>query len=167
MKYAIGLDNGITGTIGIITNNTSIFVKTPIIEQYDYTKRVQKIHRLDCEDVIEILKKYVLEPDQAHCIVERPFVNPRMFNATLSAVRCCEATLIILESLKIPYSFIDSKEWQKILLPKAVKKGETKKASLLVGKRLFPQHSDFINEHKDADGILIAEYCRRKFNTLI
>jgi hypothetical protein len=46
------------------------------------------------------------------------------------------------------------------LLPKGIKgSDELKKASLDVGVRLFPK----LPLKKDADGILIAEYMRRKY----
>jgi hypothetical protein len=73
-------------------------------------------------------------------------------------VRALEATLIALEEMEWPYSYIDSKEWQKVMLPSGLKGSDLlKKASLDVGKRLFPT----LNIKKDADGLLIAEYMRR------
>ena len=59
------------------------------------------------------------------------------------------------------YEYIDSKEWQKVLLQKGVKGPELKKASQDIGCRLFPKLKDIIIKQKDADGILIAEYCKR------
>ena len=73
---------------------------------------------------------------------------------------CLEATIIVLELLKIPFEYIDSKAWQRELLPKGLRKEELKKASLDVGRRLFPQ-IDW-TKFKDADGLLIAEWGRRK-----
>jgi hypothetical protein len=67
-----------------------------------------------------------------------------------------EATEIVLEELQIPYQFIDSKEWQKVLLPSGLKGDQLKKAALDVAKRLFPKQ-----EIVNADSLLIAEYCRR------
>jgi hypothetical protein len=62
----------------------------------------------------------------------------------------------------LPYEYTDSKKWQTMLLPQGIKgSDELKKASFDIGCRMFPQHSDLIKRHKDADGILIAEYCRR------
>jgi hypothetical protein len=88
-------------------------------------------------------------------------VNPQRFSATITALRAFESTLILLEFLKFPHAFIDSKEWQKKLLPKGVKGTENlKKESMELGCKLFPQHQELIRKHKDADGLLIAEYCR-------
>jgi len=65
-----------------------------------------------------------------------------------------------LEDAQWPYEYIDSKEWQKVLLPKGIKgSDELKKASLDIGKRMFPT----LKIKKDADGLLIAEYLRRKY----
>ena len=90
-------------------------------------------------------------------------VNPKRWAASVSAIRALEATLIIVELLEIPYIYVDSKEWQRELLPKGCKGDALKTASKDIGCRLFPQHKELIIKHKDADGILMAEYCRRKF----
>ena len=64
--------------------------------------------------------------------------------------------MIVLEALQIPYAFIDSKEWQKALLPSGLEKLELKRAADDVAKRLFPSLR-IVN----SDSVLIAEYCRR------
>lgn len=158
MKTAIGIDNGPTGTIGIITPNFNIFIETPIKKEQNYTKKKGNISRID------VIKLFDLFKDLENCfaLLERPFVNSKMFNATLSSVRALEATLNVIELLKIPYQYIDSKEWQKELLPQGTKgTPDLKKASMDIGCRFFPNHSELIAKHGDADGILIAEYCRR------
>lgn len=83
-------------------------------------------------------------------------INPGRFRATVSAIRALEATLIIIEDLKLPYKYIDSREWQKALLPKDLEKEELKKASLQIGKRMFPNIN--FDSFTDADGLLIAKY---------
>ena len=56
--------------------------------------------------------------------------------------------------------YVDSKEWQKVMLPKGVKGSEElKKSSLDIGNRLFPQFEE--NKHKDRDSLLMAEWARR------
>lgn len=78
----------------------------------------------------------------------------------MTAIRCLEAQLIILEVLAIPHQFVDSKEWQRAMLPKGIKgSDEQKRASKDIGNRLFPTLSDF--KHPDRDGVLLAEYARR------
>jgi len=159
MRTSIGIDNGISGTIGIINQDEIKFLSTPIKTEQNYTKKKGNISRIDFRKMFEILKPY---KDDSFIMLERPLVNPGRFKATASALRALEATLIVIEILKIPHQYLDSKPWQRELLPKGTKgEAELKKASCDIGKRLFPQFSDFISKHKDADGILIAEYCRR------
>ncbi|KGF52384.1 RuvC family protein [Prevotella amnii] len=159
-KVYIGVDNGVTGTIGIVGDKTSpLFVKTPVIKEQNYTKARQMVTRVDSIAFEKLLGLYLEE--NVLVIMERPLVNPTRFKATTSALRCFEAELIIIELLKYPHIYIDSKEWQRVMLPKGLKgSDEQKKASLDIGNRLFPVFKDV--KHKDRDGLLIAEYARRK-----
>ena len=157
IEISIGIDNGVTGTIGIITNEESFMFKTPVKRELSYTKTKKYINRIDVNELKQRLNIYA--DKQCMVYIERPFVNPGMFKSTLSAIRALEATLIVLEELKLPYQYIDSKEWQKALLPSGLKGKELKKASLDIGRRLFP-HIEV--KHPDYDGMLIAEYVRRK-----
>ena len=93
--------------------------------------------------------------------LERPFTG-KFNKANVSAARALESTLIALERMELPFEYVDSKEWQKEMLPKGIKgTPELKKASLDIGCRLFPKHKEKIKKHGDADGLLIAEYYRR------
>ena len=158
MKTYIGIDNGVSGTIGIISEKGVSFLETPSKVEQSYTKKKGNITRIDFQKLYILLKGM----KDCHVMVERPMVNPARFKATVSALRAMEATLIVLEILKMPYEYIDSKEWQKALLPQGIKgEAELKKASVDIGRRLFPQHENLIVKHKDADGLLIAEYCKR------
>jgi len=152
----IGIDNGVTGSIGIIGDRTSEFYHTPVKNELSYTKAKKWIDRIDSIMLKKMLKDLI---DVKIIALERPMVDPRKFAATQSAMRALEATLVIIEDLKLPYRYIDSKEWQREMLPSGLKGPELKKASLDIGKRLFPQHAAFFKA--DADGILIAEYLRR------
>ena len=155
MKAYIGIDNGVSGTIAILTDNETIFVKTPVKKEQDYTKAKKIITRVNVSALKELLASFA---DDAFILLERPLVNPKMFAATASALRCHEAELTVIEMLGIPFQFIDSKEWQKALLPKGC--DDTKKASLDIGNRLFPQFREF--KHPDRDALLIAEYAKRR-----
>lgn len=155
MKTYIGIDNGVSGTIAVIQDDNVLFCKTPVKKEQDYTKAKKNITRVDIWKLKDMLEPYA---DNAFLLLERPLVNPKLFNSTTSALRCHEAELTIIELLKIPYQFIDSKEWQKALLPKGC--DDTKKASVDIGNRLFPQYRDF--KHPDRDALLIAEYAKRK-----
>lgn len=158
MNYG-GIDNGVSGTIGILTPSGSVFTETPAKKELNYTKNKSLITRIDSVGLKCLLEKY---SDKCFFLIERPMVNPKMFKATISAVRALEATLNVIEILGIPYQYIDSKEWQKNILPSGIKgRDELKLASMNIGYRLFPEHHELITKNKDADGLLIAEYCKR------
>jgi hypothetical protein len=161
MKNYIGIDNGVSGSIGILTGDESYFFKIPTKSEQSYTKTKKNITRISVIEFTTLLKN--LDVLENTCVViERPMVNPGRFTATLSAMRALEATIIVLEQLQLPYLYLDSKEWQKSLLPSGIKGSpELKKASLDIGKRLFPHLGEEIQKQKDADGLLIAEYARR------
>ena len=153
----VGVDNGVSGSIGIVGDGTLVYVKMPVFKSLSYTRHTQWINRVDVNGLMGVFSPYVGK--ELKVVLERPLVNPMMFKATQSAMRALEATLIVLEDLKFPYSYVDSKEWQKVLLPTGLKGSDLKKASLDIGKRLFPS-IDF-SGHSDADGLLLAEYARR------
>lgn len=173
MKIFIGIDNGVSGSIGVITPMGTNFVLTPTKSEQNYTKAKANITRIDVIELknffIKLLKDLYLfdsstvSSTQVYCLIERPMVNPGRFQASASALRALEATLNVIEFLQFSYSYVDSKEWQRELLPKDSMKEQLKKDSVDIGCRLFPEHKELIVKHKDADGILMAEYCRRKF----
>jgi len=158
----IGIDNGTTSNgIGVVCDSgESYLYKTPIKKELSYTKVAKNISRIDHPKLMEVFKEIISnakdEPLMAG--LERPMVNPGRFFASMSAIRALEATLIALEVHGIPYVYLDSKEWQHVLLPKNVNKDELKSASLTIGKRLYPK----LPLKVDADGILIAHYLRNK-----
>lgn len=159
MKTYIGIDNGASGSIGIIGPDGVEFYSIPSRKEQSYTKKEKKISRIDFNSLISLVQFH----ENTFALVERPFVNPQMFTASLSGVRSLEAVQIVLEQCRIPYQFIDSKEWQRDLLPKGVKgRGELKAASTTIGIRLFPEYRATIEKQGDADGLLIAEYARRQ-----
>ena len=159
-RIYIGIDNGVTGTIGIVGDGVESWIyHTPVKKEQNYTKKKDNITRLDANGFADILTQY--DAKDVMVVMERPMVNPTRFKATTSALRCFEAQLTLIEHLGCPYCYVDSKDWQRVLLPKGIKGAdEQKKASKDIGKRLFPQLADF--KHTDFDGILIAEYARRK-----
>lgn len=170
-KIYIGIDNGVTGTIGWVygegTNHldkSAGMVKTPIKSEQSYTKAKKNISRIAyrCfrEQIAELAAPFQL--NEILVIVERPMINSLRFQASISAARSLEATLIAIESLGIPRMYVDSRQWQKVFLPKECKGKELKKASKDIGCRLFPDASEIIIKHGDADALLIAEWARRE-----
>lgn len=157
-KWYAGCDNGITGNIGLLSDDGMVIYKpTPTKKVLNYTKSKQWITRIDGVALFNFLED--IAPNIKMCLLERPFTG-KFYKAVVSGARAFEATLIVMELLKVPYQVIDSREWQKALLPKGLRKEELKEASLQVGKRLFPM-VDW-TKHTDADGLLIAHYSRLK-----
>jgi hypothetical protein len=158
MKRYISVDNGVTGSLTIMWAEKVVWYPTPVRKCLDYTKTKKWLNRVDGEELKEILMTGEEDCQSTLAILERPMINPIRWNASMSAIRCLEATLIVLELLKLPYSFIDSKIWQKELLPSGLQKEELKEASYQVAKRLFP-NLDFKKD--GADSVLICEYARK------
>lgn len=159
----ISIDNGVTGWITILTSDGGVKHYSPVPTKKDlnYTKTKQWINRIDVVALSDIIKKNIIEGDNIIAVLERPMVNPGRFKATTSALRCLEAELIVLEMLKIPYVFLDSKEWQREMLPEGVKKEELKIASDTLAKRLFPELSEKI-KRGGGDSLLMAKYWIKK-----
>lgn len=165
-KLYIGIDNGVSGTIGAIYNNQTWFEKVPVRSEQNYTKKKANVTRIDFPKLLNFLAT-LLDQDGIEsiiCLIERPMVNSTRFKASTSALRALESTLIAVEYFHIPIQYEDSKAWQRELLPRNIKGSpELKEASKQIGCRLFPQHEELIVKHGDADGMLLAEYARRKF----
>lgn len=156
-RMFVGVDNGVSGSVGLISEDGSYsFVRTPVKKELNYTKVKAYINRIDALELSKILSVCA---SNSMVLIERPMVNPSRWVASVSAIRALEATQTVLEQLGLPYAFIDSKEWQKVLLPSGLKGEELKSASLDIGKRLFP---NIEGKFADYDGMLISEYCKRK-----
>lgn len=166
-KIYIGIDNGVTGTVGWVGENLCPGIEeTPVKEEQSYTKEKKNINRIDYPRLFDLLKDIqgTAEPNEVLVVIERPMINPKRFQASVSAARSLEATLIAIEQLGFPRIYIDSRQWQKVLLPKGCEGKELKKASMDIGCRLYPggPTEKIIRKHKDADALLIAEWARRE-----
>lgn len=164
----MGVDNGVTGSIGIVrVDGDGVerrFHKIPVKSEPHYRKKGGKITRVDIMPLARIMWwLHPLQYEEPHLIaIERPMVNPGRFQASLSAVRALEAVQIVIDQYAKQYMFIDSKQWQKALLPPEAKGSkELKSASKLLGLDIAPEYSNLIKQHGDADGLLIAEYLYR------
>ena len=161
----VGIDNGVSGAIAILFDSGETgFRTTPVYTQQSYTKKKQNITRLNFSEMMDLMASVMnTTHDNVRVFIERPFTgSPAQVKQTISAMRCLEATLIVMELLSIPYEYVDSRQWQRDMLPKGVKgAAELKAASATIGKRLFPQYKLAIDRHRDADALLIAEWARR------
>ncbi len=165
-KIFVGIDNGVSGGIAISRPEDPMLVfSTPVKEVFGYQKVAKKFNRLDHERFKERLEYFLAGSlgDQIHIVIERPMVMPARFEATVSALRCYEATLVCLEQVlpQAAVETVDSRAWQKIMLPEGLRGPELKKASMQRGVELFPGCADWIRKQKDADPLMICEWARR------
>lgn len=162
MKTYIAIDNGVTGSIAVYNQEYSAVYATPVIKQKNYTKAKGYITRLDFLAMNEIFKLY--NDKNVFVLLERPMINNKMFQASISAARCHEATQILIEMHHFPHEFVDSKQWQKEFFPTGKKKApELKKYSMEYGLRYFPMHKEFIKKRGEADSLLMALWAQRNF----
>lgn len=161
MQTIIGIDNGVTGSIAILTPDVPpIFTFVRVFKVRNYTKEEQHINRIDTDWLVRYIYNSLINQTDAIAVLERPMVNYKAKSNTVSsALRALEATAIVLESLKIPYSFMDSKQWQSHFFGASVSgRVDLKRASRDLGASLFPALAKDIIAHKDADALLIAHY---------
>lgn len=163
----IAIDNGVSGSISAFKDGKFMFFPTPTFKQLHYTKEKQFVTRIDVEKLVDLFQSLDIHysspsipMESIKCVIERPMVNPMRFKASASALRAMEATLIVLERLQIPYQWIDSKEWQRAMLPSGLHGDELKKASLDVARRLAP----YLGLKSEGDSLCMVEYLRRKDN---
>lgn len=157
----IGGDNGVSGSWALISDVEVMFVPVPVKKEQNYTKAKSLITRIDTFALESILRVWINGKVGVRVFLERPMVNPGRFKATTSALRSLEATLVCLERLGLSLEYVDSKQWQKSLLPKDCSGAELKTASKDIGVRLFPGLAQAIIKHGDADSLLIAEWAKR------
>lgn len=163
-KIYCGVDNGSSGSVAIISPGLAPFwMPTPVVRCRNYQKVEKHLNRVDAEKLFDILHDRVYDPVMkgatALVLLERPYCNPHGFNASLLAARALEATLVVVDLLGLSYQFVDSKEWQSVMLPKGIiGRDELKAASAVAGRQLFPD----TKFKKDADSLLMAEWANRK-----
>ena len=126
----------------------------------DFTKKKQNVTRIQ----FNVLRSFLSNFPGAQVVMERPMINPTRYKATLSAVRCIEATLCVLESLDLPEHIIDDRVWKKGLFPAGVKgPAANKQMSTTLGCKRFPELKKQIKMQGDADAMFIADYCRKEY----
>jgi hypothetical protein len=53
---SIGIDNGVSGSIGIISKDWSKYIETPMFSQQNYTKKKANITRVDWSALYDLIK---------------------------------------------------------------------------------------------------------------
>ena len=158
----LGLDNGTTGSLAVWDSNLNVMGlhKLPIKKELDYTKAVQHITRIDYPALCELFTQIKKDTtNDIHVYMEKPFMGgARFIKTSVNAFRCMESELVALEECEIGYTVINSKDWQKHILPSGIKGStELKKASLDIAKRLYPYLSEKLTK-ENADSVLIAHH---------
>lgn len=165
-RVYIGIDNGTTGTVGWVGDGIHpTIIESPRIVQQAYTKKSKNVTRIDHVRMSELFRELVGDGDASDVMVvmERPFTNSKFPSAVVSAARTFEVTQVLVEQAHLPHMFVDSRDWQKVMLPTGIKGSDNlKRASKDIGLRLFPDQEKVIRKHKDADALLIAEWARRQ-----
>jgi len=159
VKLIVGIDNGVTGSIGFAFSNGELdYYPMPTKKILNYTKKKSWVNIIDVPKLKELLLP--VKKEVVLVLVERPMLNPRRFKASISAIRALQAVEGLLIDEMLPYKFLDSKEWQKVIMFPRLKGTELKKASDAVAKRYLPE----VNfKNGSGDGLLIAVYGRLKF----
>lgn len=158
-------DNGTTGTVGWMGyRGMSKMVEVPTKKRASFHKNPRATTVIDIKELERIICNWMdwgyTEPGAVIAYRERPMINPKRWLASLSAIRADEAETIMLEQMGIKYQYVDSKAWQRHILPSSGKAGTTseilKAESKEIGLKMFRSLSDIIEKHGDADGILGA-----------
>ena len=153
----IGIDNGVTGTIGCV-GSTTYYGKMPVKRVRKYTVKESYIRRVDVRKLKELLTLLINGQDYK-IVLENPMTSFKGANTAISA-RAWEATLIALEQLGLEYETVPAVRWQKYLFPQAIGRDHQKALSLQLGNELYPE---LVGKGKDADGLCIAIYAQRKY----
>ena len=159
----IGIDNGPSGSIGVLSSGPAqMFL--PVTERIlNYTQKKAYTTLLNFRKMKRFFWKLANTREPIMLAMERPMINPGRWSATCVALRVHQQYLDMFSALKMgePMS-LDSRKWQKKFLPSGVKGPELKPASEQVGLRMFPQCRAEILKHKDADGLFIALWLKQE-----
>jgi len=147
----IGVDNGVSGTIGIYGDSVIEVYKVPVRKGCSDYSANHSITRVDVDSLRGIMCRYT--GGDVKVILEYPYFNMKNIRTTFVAGRCLEAELIVLEGLGLEYSFVSARVWQSDLFPGIRGRLELKRRSLMFGiDKLGGKVSGF----SDFDGLCIA-----------
>jgi crossover junction endodeoxyribonuclease RuvC len=133
----LGIDNGLDGALVVIEEGSfsrraviSRRIVMPVITGSKDAKR-----EYDVPAVVRLISMF--QPD--HAYVERAQSMPKQgVSSTFSIGYGFGLMVGILTSLKVPYTIVHPRTWQKVML-RDVKKTDTKKAAAVVCRRLWPE----------------------------
>jgi len=158
----------VTGATALKSPSFLDFFPTPVCKDAEYTKKDQGVTRLMPEEWYRKLSKVCKEVATVYILIERPMITPYRFKQSMSAIRCLEAQLIVLQMLNakygnIYYRYIDSKEWQGAMIPRA-SGDELKDASTALAINNFVEfHPQLMKSDGDAPVMLLYMIDRTKW----
>ena len=156
MKTYVGIDNGVTGSIGWIAPPNAIgsIVRTPVKKVRAHTKQVAYYNRVDHISLCNLFGFIFSFSDEVIFNLEIPFTAPDRAKQSMSAFFAFEATRVCIEqeSIKFPIKkyelrYTTAPQWRKKL---QLQKGQ----ELDFVKEKFPNVAQL--NYKDYDGLLIA-----------
>ncbi len=162
----MGIDNGVSGAVAWMDDQGMCphVAPTPTIT----VKAGKRTRTKYDEPGMRSLLQRVIRRVPVRVAIEAARVSPKF--PAFSAGVLMEGYGLwrgLLVGLGVPYEVVEPRRWQKALLD-GLPKGDTKAASVLVAKRLFPAVSlrrterSRTDDHNIADALLIAEYGRRQ-----
>ena len=154
----IGIDNGVSGSNGIITRTG-----TQMVNAREYTRK-KKRGGLEVDPIAftDIVMRHGIPTG---IVLERPF-RGKFRNTEVSAAHFDSVARTVFEINSIPFIQVDSTDWQRPLLKVARKKGvnaETKKISLEAGVLRWPELRAQIEDQGDADALFLAVHAMHEF----
>lgn len=153
---SIGIDNGVSGSIAVVEDGRlHSFYEMPVRKVLHWGKAGRFRNRIYQHGMHAVIGPHNRN-GKTRAIIERPMVNPKMFQSSLSAVAALEAVEIALEFLGIGYEVVDSRAWQRRYLGDVKGSSALKAASLARGIQMFPQFADAFRKHGDADSVFLA-----------
>ncbi len=159
--YYYGIDGGLSGAITVLNKENKIeeILVMPTVETSDGR------HDYDLPIIVSFFKKY----PNSFAVLEKAHAMPKL--GTVQAFNFGKnfgMMIAILTALNIPFAIVHSKTWQKELF-RDLSKQNTKAASLMIAKRLYPETifkaTDRCTKEHDgmSDSTLIAYYASRHF----
>lgn len=190
--WILGIDNGITGSIALMDPSGKVVfhAPVPVYKERKWTKPklaklktktkvvYDEITMIDVVTLQRMLVKYTSTISDIHCFLERPAISYAAawsMKTSISAAMSWAYVVHVLKQLQIPRTDVDSKDWQKQLIPEAtgeqnkeymktLKKGDRnkllKEAAYDLAKTLYPALNS--KDKGAGDSICICEYGRLK-----
>ena len=161
LPLVIGIDGGLRGGLAFLDGQGifPVVLSIPILT-------VGKSKRVYDEQAIR--KELWRTLPSSHAFIESAQAMPKQGVSSMFKIGECYGLMRgLLAGLCIPYEVVRPREWQREMF-KGVDSSDTKKASILVAKRLFPgvslrrTHKCRTDSDGMADALLIAEYGRRR-----